>query len=223
MKLAIPAFTLQPLGITALISHLSEDSRLSWLGWLTRSHYILRLLHTHTAVYPGPPGWAGTRKVKPVWILLKQETVSGSGVRCAICKSAPRSRQITMLVPHHSVFYRPYALSATQPTASKHWRQKYTSSTTATAATTTTTNNNNKKLSYRWVTARCVLSVVILPVTTQQCRKYLYDKSWPNRWYELGGLVGGNVRFINKPTTVELCISPVYRRLAVVKFSKSTM
>jgi len=28
---------------------------------------------------------------------------------------------------------------------------------------------------------------------------------------------------INKPTPVELCISPVYRRLAVAKFSKSTM
>ena len=28
---------------------------------------------------------------------------------------------------------------------------------------------------------------------------------------------------INKPTTVKLCISPVYRRLAVAKFSKSTM
>jgi len=28
---------------------------------------------------------------------------------------------------------------------------------------------------------------------------------------------------INKPTTVELCISPVHRRLAVAKFSKSTM
>jgi len=28
---------------------------------------------------------------------------------------------------------------------------------------------------------------------------------------------------INKPTTVELCISPVYRRLAVATFSKSTM
>ena len=28
---------------------------------------------------------------------------------------------------------------------------------------------------------------------------------------------------INKPTTDELWISPVYRRLAVVKFSKSTM
>jgi len=51
----------------------------------------------------------------------------------------------------------------------------------------------HKKLSYRRVTARCVLSVVILSVTTQQCRNYLYDKSWPNRWYEVGGLVGGNV------------------------------
>ena len=28
---------------------------------------------------------------------------------------------------------------------------------------------------------------------------------------------------INKPMMVELCISPVYRRLAVAKFSKSTM
>ena len=28
---------------------------------------------------------------------------------------------------------------------------------------------------------------------------------------------------INKPTMVELCISPVYRQLAVTKFSKSTM
>ena len=28
---------------------------------------------------------------------------------------------------------------------------------------------------------------------------------------------------INKPTMVELCISPVYRRLDVAKFSKSTM
>ena len=28
---------------------------------------------------------------------------------------------------------------------------------------------------------------------------------------------------INKPPTVELCISPVYGRLAVAKFSKSTM
>ena len=42
------------------------------------------------------------QKCKPVWILLKQEKVSGSGISWAICKSAPRSRQITMPVPHHS-------------------------------------------------------------------------------------------------------------------------
>ena len=28
----------------------------------------------------------GIRKVKPVWILLEQETVSGSGISWAICK-----------------------------------------------------------------------------------------------------------------------------------------
>ena len=62
------------------------------------------------------------QKGKPIWILLKQETMSGSGISWAICISAPRPRQITMPAPHHSVFYRPDALSATQPTASKHWR-----------------------------------------------------------------------------------------------------
>ena len=69
---------------------------------------------------PGLPGWAGTRKVKPIWILLKQETVSGNGISWAICKSAPRCRQITTPAPNHSVFYRPDALPATQPTVTKH-------------------------------------------------------------------------------------------------------
>jgi len=52
--------------------------------------------------------------------LLKQETVSVSGISWAVCKSAPSSRQITTPVPHHSVFYRPDALPAAQLTASKH-------------------------------------------------------------------------------------------------------
>jgi len=72
------------------------------------------------ALFPGLPGSAGTRKVEPIWILLKQETVSGSGISWAICKSVPRSRQITTPAPHHLVFYRPDALPAAQPTASKH-------------------------------------------------------------------------------------------------------
>ena len=64
-------------------------------------------IHTHpfTALYLGLPGWAGTRKVKPVWISLKQETVNGSGISWAMCKSAPRSREITTPAPHHSSFF----------------------------------------------------------------------------------------------------------------------
>ena len=66
-------------------------------------------LHTHThtrltALCPGLPRWAGTRKVKPIWILLEQETVSGSGISWAICKSAPCSRQITMPALYYSSF-----------------------------------------------------------------------------------------------------------------------
>jgi len=78
---------------------------------LTTRHYrpvMMTNTHTHTcltALCPGLSRWAGTRKVKPIWILLKQETVSGSGINWAICKSAPRSRQIT--TPAHTTqFFR---------------------------------------------------------------------------------------------------------------------
>ena len=91
-----------------------------WLFWLD-----LTLTYTHlTALFPGLPRWTGTWKVKPIWILLMQQTLSGSGIRWAVYKSAPRSRQITMPAPHHSVFHRPGALPAAQPTASKHWRHE---------------------------------------------------------------------------------------------------
>ena len=67
--------------------------------------FAIDVTHTHLmALCPGLPRRAGTRKVKPIWILLKQETVSGSGISWAICKSAPGSRQITMPAPHQSVF-----------------------------------------------------------------------------------------------------------------------
>ena len=96
--------------------------------WHTHTHTHTETAtysYTHTrlmALFPGLPRWASTRKVKPIWILLKRETVSGSGNGWAIRKSAPRSRQITTPATHHSVFYRPDALPAAQPTASKHWR-----------------------------------------------------------------------------------------------------
>ena len=49
------------------------------------------------------------------------------------------------------------------------------------------------------------------------CNKHVHSTvTRPSRFHCLIGV-------INKSTTVELCISPVYRRLAVAKFSKSTM
>ena len=86
--------------------------------------------HPHTHPFNGP--FSRTTQVsryqkgKPIWILLKQETVSNSGISWAICKSAPCTRQITTPAPHHSVFYRPDALPAAQPTASKHRRRQTT-------------------------------------------------------------------------------------------------
>ena len=111
----------RPMNITScftIVMVYNSSDRYCELFFLLTSHTRL------TALLPGLSGWAGTRKVKPVWILLKQETLSGSGISWAICKSASRSRQITMPVPHHSsFFYRPDALPAAKPTASKHWRQ----------------------------------------------------------------------------------------------------
>ena len=91
---------------------------------------VLLSLHTHIHVQPfycsagiclGPPGWAGTRKVKPgftgardsewLWHLLGYMQV---------CTSS----QTTTPTSHHSIFYRLDALPAAQPTASKHWRKE---------------------------------------------------------------------------------------------------
>jgi len=45
------------------------------------------------------------QKGKPFWILLEQEMMGHSGISWDICRLfAPRSRQITMPVPYHSVF-----------------------------------------------------------------------------------------------------------------------
>ena len=122
---SIKYWTLSVLSLLLPLVVVLECKHCGDLHW--RGHLVLRTSVTHshlTALCPGLPGWAGTRKVKLIWILLKQETVSGSGISWAICKSAPCSRQITTPVPHHSDFYRPDALPVAQPIASKHWRHR---------------------------------------------------------------------------------------------------
>jgi len=96
--------------------------------WITHLAFCFGSTHTHTHLTAlfSRTIWVSwhqkDKKVKPIWILLKQEKVSGSGISWAICKSAPRCRQITTPAPHHSVIYRPDALPAAQPTVSKHQR-----------------------------------------------------------------------------------------------------
>ena len=126
--------TLMTINTVTIANHSSNDNKnkmtlyfsgLQSISLTTGSSIAGRSTHTHThtrlmALFPGLPGSAGTRKAKPIWILLKQETVSGSGISWAICKSAPCSRQITTPAHHRSDFYRPDALPAAQPTASEH-------------------------------------------------------------------------------------------------------
>ena len=108
--------------VLALAVSSSGNLSVSVLQWLTLTHTHTRL----TALCPGQPRWAATREVKPIWILLKQDTVGGSGISWAICKSAPRSRQTTTPTPHHSFFtgrmpFLPPNQQRQSTEALKHW------------------------------------------------------------------------------------------------------
>ena len=91
-------------------THARTDGRTAWKhiapGWPNLNDgQRHKNAHTHTHPFNGP--FSGTTQVgryHAIWISLKQETVSGSGISWAICKSAPRSRQTTTPAPHHSVF-----------------------------------------------------------------------------------------------------------------------
>ena len=73
------------------------------------------VIHTH--MFYGPldfvRDYLGDSVPEPIWILLKQETVSSN----ANLYLAPDT---TMPALHNSVFYRPDGLPTAQPTASKH-------------------------------------------------------------------------------------------------------
>ena len=84
---------------------LTSDLLMNWSYSYSPWHHTYTALptnqpptHPFYSHYTGQPALAGTRKVKPIWILVKQETVSGSGISWAISKSAPHSRH--RLQPH---------------------------------------------------------------------------------------------------------------------------
>ena len=75
-----------------------------------------------------------------------------ANVQCCCLYLSPRKRGIMFLPAYVCLFVcLPVCLSVTMIT-------KY------------------KKLSYRRGSTRCIVSIEILPIATQQCRNYLYDK-----------------------------------------------
>jgi len=99
-------------------------------NWRKSPHRFCLHTHTHTTVLLLFWNMSGTtrvsryqkgktRKDKTNLDLLEQEIVSGSVICRAICNVCT-SFQTTTPTSHHTVFYRPDVLPATQPTASKH-------------------------------------------------------------------------------------------------------
>ena len=83
----------------------------AWTYSATHTHAHART-HTHTHSFNGPLSRTTQvsryQKGKTNLDLLKQETVSGSGISWAICKSAPHSRQITMPALHPTTEMMPF-------------------------------------------------------------------------------------------------------------------
>ena len=128
----------------------------------------------------------------------------GSGISWTICKqSAPCSRQITTPTPHHSSDKK---LSYRRGTAAMRRLNWNLANCHATVQKLLIRQVLTKSMVWSWRFSRrqCVIDNVHSTMTR------------PSRFHCLRCV-------INKPTTDDLCISPVYRRLAVAKFSKSTM
>jgi len=94
-----------------------RSRRLSCRAKITTFRMLLKhTAYTHTrlmALCLGLPGWAGTRKVKPIWHQLGHMQV---------CTSLQTDNHTSTPPGHHSVFYRPDALPAAQSTASQHFK-----------------------------------------------------------------------------------------------------
>ena len=110
---------------TAPSKHPSFSSELMESSESTQQQLLL--LHPFNGLLSMTTCVTSTRKVNHSGFYWSTRRWGGSGISWTICKSfAFCSRQITMPVHHHSVFYRPDALPAAQPTASKHWRHTLT-------------------------------------------------------------------------------------------------
>ena len=77
-----------------------------------------RSTHTRLTALSGTTRVSRYQKGKTNLVSLKQETVSSIGISWATCKSAPRSRQITMPASHHSKSFLQAGCPSCRPTNS---------------------------------------------------------------------------------------------------------
>ena len=104
-NVSISAHSISPVGVT-LATDTGGNVAREGLYYFTHTHAHP---HTHTILQQS---WILSRttwvsqhqKGKTNLDLLEQETVSGSDISWAICKSAPWPRYITTPASHHSVF-----------------------------------------------------------------------------------------------------------------------
>ena len=86
-------------------------------NWHTQNHHHH---HNHsTALFPGPPGWAGARR-ELVDFMMQGKINTGRHTDHPAGRHSILTNQCPP--PPSPIFYRPDALPAAQPTASKHWR-----------------------------------------------------------------------------------------------------
>jgi len=130
-NLAEQGVIVQPKGLcSACLKPIVGQVSIIKVEWMNmnafkRIIYIHTYIHTFNRLFSRTTWVSLHQKGKPFWILLKQEMMGGSGISWTICKSfTPHSRQITMPVSHHPIFYGPDALPDSQPTESE-W-QSYT-------------------------------------------------------------------------------------------------
>jgi len=84
--------------------------------WTTSPHH-----NRFTALFPGPPGWAGARR-ELLDCMVQGKINTGRHTDHPAGRHSIRTKQCPASPSPHTL-YRPDALPAAQPTVSKHWRQ----------------------------------------------------------------------------------------------------
>ena len=139
--------------------------------------------------------------------------MSGSGISWAVCKSVPRSRQITTPAPHHSVFLQAGCPSCRPTTASKHWR--HSTFKLLTAKINTQAKKSDIRLHHYY--ALCTDRSIIFARWHQHAPHLIHGSLGPSEISIPNGTLISSTVFVgfmittNKQTDM-CCISSLHRR-----------